>query len=154
MPAIKFNIGNILKAYKNEKGVDLFDLNTPEGRDLSSRYYAKASFIVNKNPDIHRYIDTINTNLGDESLYPTIKNNIKSIFALDKEALREGYLNINSELKSREFASNLTVPNLNDKQNLRNSRVFLKQSLRFFEHAFKQGFRRYEQSMLKSLKKT
>ena len=120
--------------------------------DLDPKIIQKLESITTAKPYLSEYIGRIDEAVKSPEIGLKYKSRLNSIWTAQETNIRQLYTDIDSELKTRDLTDRLSVKGLDDKQNLRNAKVFVKQSLRHFEHTFKQGFRRYEQSILTGLK--
>ena len=108
---------------------------------------------VKSRPYLSEYIGRIDEAVRTPRIAEKYKSDLNVIWGAQEDQIRQLYADVDSELKTIDFTERLSVEDIKtDKGNLRNSKVFIKQTLRHFEHTFKQGYRRYEQSISKGLK--
>ena len=143
MPKIAVNFSNILKA-AGPRAVKNFDTDA---------FKARATRTIKANPYVAEYGNRLNEAALDPELGPALKPFMKGLLNYNKDSIKSAYLKLDSEIKARDFGKSLSVEGLSDKQTFANTKVFIKQTLRFAEHNFKQGFRRYEQDLLRNFKK-
>ena len=149
--ALKFNVGNIFKLFSEKK------IQTDLGPKLVKDIYTPELFKqvmfdnIKHSPQQQKYVTSINDSLVDNTLSNKVLPNITGLAVGNKKSIEKTFLGVDSEIKARRFTKALSVEGLDDKQTFRNTKAFVKQGLRHYEHSFRQGFRRYEQNILNKL---
>ena len=133
------NIGRILKA-----------LQLPD--QVGESVKMNLNNVLQKKPYLSEYISRIDGAIENPKLSETYKHTFPKVLEGDEDVIRDTYSQLDSALKSNDFADQLDVTGLSDEQFSNNAKTFVKQTLRHFEHSYRQSYRAYEAKIGNSIK--
>ncbi len=124
-------------------------LNALELEDIPARAEFEAA--VNANPHRVDFLESIDASFADPGVAAKFKNMAPGIFTNDETFLKSLYSETQTRIKANEYSVKFGANDKGPKAFYNNAKVTLKQTMRTIEHAANEGFKSFEQGILKNI---